>query len=32
MADTPEAAARFTYLWLSELLEAAVTAAGDDLG
>lgn len=32
MADTPEAAARFAYLWLSELLEAAVAAADDDLG
>jgi hypothetical protein len=32
MADTPEAAARFAYLWLSELLEAAVEAADDDLG
>lgn len=32
MANTPEAATRFAYLWLSELLESAVAAADDDLG
>lgn len=31
LADTPEAAARFAYLWLSELLESAVSAAAHNL-
>lgn len=31
LADTPDAAARFTYLWLSELLESAVSAASRNL-
>jgi hypothetical protein len=31
LADTPDAMARFAYLWLSELLEAAVNAASDTL-
>jgi hypothetical protein len=32
LADTPDAMARFAYLWLSELLEAAVRAASESLG
>jgi hypothetical protein len=32
LTDAPDAMTRFAYLWLSELLESAVNAAGEALG